>query len=425
MRAMKALSWNNRIPRTRLYVPNAELLLALGRLLVSGPQTGVPVADLEAAFARQWQTAGAVAGPYARTCFYFLLRALNLPDNSEIIATPINIHDMFNMAICAGLRPVFIDIDPANYQMSPEVLEQAITPRTRAVLVTHLFGIVPDMEKIAAICRTHNLLLLEDASHSFGATLNGRQMGTFGTAGLFSFSSLKSISTGYGGMVISDDADLVATMQKSLGALRPCAARDLRGILRKNLVIGTVTQPPVFGYAAFPAIRFLNRLDPKIVSRLQTDNPVQELLHEVPGDWLWRFSPLQADLAMGCLKRLAAENAVRQKHARIVLDALGPYAPDRLPALLPGAENVFWRFPFKVPEGHAFAKFMNRYGIDATTTLLPCCSQLEVFRDYAAPTPHAAAAARETYFLPIEHWLSEKQVAALAEAALEFVRAGS
>ncbi len=92
---------------------------------------------------------------------------------------------------------------------------------------------------------------------------------------------------------------------------------------------------------------------------------------------------------------------------------------------LPGAENVFWRFPFKVPEGHEFAKFMNRYGIDVTTTLLPCCSQLEIFRSYAAPTPHACGAVRETYFLPIEHWLSEKQVTALAEAAVAFVRAGA
>jgi len=422
---MKTLSWKNRIPRTRLYVTNAELVSALGRLIFAGPQAGVPVDELEKAFARQWRTAAAVAGPYARTCFYFLLKALNLPANSEIIATPINIHDMFNMALCAGLRPVFIDIDPANYQMSPELLEQAITPSTRAVLVTHLFGIVPDMERIAAICRKHGLILIEDASHSFGATLHGKQMGTFGKAGIFSFSSLKSISTGYGGMVISDDAGLVARVAESLHGLRPCSAKDMQGILRKNIIIGSVTQPLLFGYAAFPAIRFLNRLDPKIVSRLQTDNPVQKLLHEVPGEWLWRFSPLQADLAMRCLKRLAEENAVRQKHARIVLEALTPYASDRLPALLPGAENVFWRFPFKVPEGHEFAKFMNRYGIDVTTTLLPCCSQLEVFRSYAAPTPHASAAAKETYFLPIEHWLSEKQVSALAEAAVAFVRAGA
>ena len=422
---MKPLSWSERIPRTRLYVTNAELVSALGRLIFKGPNAGVAVDELERAFARQWQTAAAVAGPYARTCFYFLLKALNLPENSEIIATPINIHDMFNMAVCAGLRPVFIDIDPASYQMSPELLEQAITPRTRAVLATHLFGIVPDMERIAAICKKHDLILIEDASHSFGATLHGKQMGTFGKAGIFSFSSLKSISTGYGGMVISDDAGLAATIKESLAGLRPCAVKDMQGILRKNIIIGSVTQRLLFGYAAFPAIRLLNMLDPKIVSRLQTDNPVQELLHAVPAEWLWRFSPLQADLAMRCLKRLAAENAVRSRHADIVYDIIKPYAPDRLAALLPGAENVFWRFPFRAPEGHEFAKFMNRYGIDVTTTLLPCCSRLEVFRGYAAPTPHASRAALETYFLPIEHSLSEKQVTALAQAAVAFVRAGS
>jgi dTDP-4-amino-4,6-dideoxygalactose transaminase len=281
------------------------------------------------------------------------------------------------------------------------------------------------MERIAAICKKHGLLLIEDASHSFGATLRGKQMGTFGKAAIFSFSSLKSISTGYGGMVISDDTALIASIQQTLNSLRPCTVMDMQGILRKNIVIGLATQRLLFGYAAFPAIRFLNRLDPKIVSRLQTDNPVQKLLHEVPREWLWQFSPLQADLALRCLKRLDAENATRQKHARIVLDVLGPHAPDRLPALLAGAENVFWRFPFKVPEGHEFAKFMNRYGIDVTTTLLPCCSQMEIFGPYAAATPHASAAVRETYFLPIEHSLTEQQVSTLAQAAVEFVRAGA
>ena len=422
---MKALSWHERIPRTRLYISNTELVSALARLIVSGPAAGMPVADLEKAFASKWQAAGAVAGSYARISLYYLLKALNLPEGSEIITTPINIHDIFNMMLCAGLRPKFIDIDPANYQMSPEALEAAITPATRAVFVTNLFGIVPDMERIAAICKKHNLVLLEDVSHAYGARLRGKLLGTFGTAAIFSFSSLKSISTGYGGMMISDDSALVARTRSLMDGLRAPTRGDMQDILRKNIIIGLVTQQFIFGYAAFPAIRFLNTLDPKIVSRLQTDNPVHERLHEVPEKWLWKFSPLQAQLAMNCLARLDAENASRQRHARIVLDALGPLAPERLPALLPEAENVFWRFPFRVPEGHAFATFMNRYGIDTTTTLLPCCSQMDIFKDYAEPTPHAGRAVRETYFLPIEHYLTDQQVQTLARAAVEFVRAGS
>jgi dTDP-4-amino-4,6-dideoxygalactose transaminase len=422
---MKPLSWNGRIPRTRLYLSNAELISALWRALFSGADKGVPVDEFEKKFAAYCGAASAAAGSYARTCFYFLLKALDLPAGSEIIATPINIHDMFNMALCAGLRPVFIDIDPANYQMSPEALERAITPRTRAVLVTHLFGIVPDMEKIAAICEKHGLILIEDPSHSFGATLRGRHVGTFGKAGVFSFSSLKTICSGFGGIIVSDDAPLMAKIRHIQSGLRACTGGDLQWILRKNIIVGVATAPPLFGYATFPVVRFLNMLNPAIVARLQTDNPVQELLHEVPQEWLWRFSPLQAELALRCLQRLDQDNAVRRKHAQMVLDALTPYAADRLPALLPDAVNVFWRFPFRAPEGLEFVKFMNRYGIDVTTTMLPCCSRLPLFEAYAAPTPHAARAVQEAYFLPVEHWLSEKQVATLAEAAVAFVRAGS
>ena len=423
---MSALSWNDRIPRTRLYISNAELISSLCRVLLSSPQAGGASAEeLEKQFAEFCGAAGAVAGSYARTCFYFLLKALDLPPGSEMIASPVNIHDMFNMAMCAGLKPVFVDIDPSNYQMSPEALEAAITPKTRAVLVTHLFGIVPDMERIAAICKKHGLILLEDPSHSYGAKQRGRHVGTFGAAGVFSFSSLKTVSSGYGGIIVSDDGQLLSKIRKLVGNLRPGAASDMRDIFFKNIIVGMATQPPLFGLATFPVVRFLNQLNPAIVARLQTDNPVQELLREVPGSWLWGFTPLQAGLALRCLRRLAADNAVRERHAAMVLEALAPVAADRLPRLLPDTENVFWRFPFRAPEGIAFIKHMNRYGIDVTTTMLPCCSRLPVFQAIAAETPHAEKAVQEAYFLPLEHWLSERQVEGLIRAVADFVRAGA
>jgi perosamine synthetase len=421
---MKPLSILNRIPRTQLYLSNREIVGSIGRLLLNGPGYGFPVEQFAKEFAAQWKVRGAVAGSYARLCFYFAIKALNLPPGSEIITTPITIHDIINMIISNGHRPVFVDIDPTTYQMDPAALERAITCRTKAVLVTHLFGIASDMDKIVPICEKHNLALLEDASHSFGTALHRKRMGTFGKAGIFSLSSVKSITAGYGGVIVSDDMEFLTTVNESFHLLRQCKRQDLWDIFVKNLIVGLITSRFIFGCAAFPAIRFLNSRNPLVVNRLQTDNPEQKIIHEPLPEWMWQFSPLQADMAIRCLRRVDAENKKRQSNAQILFDILLPHAVNRLPRLLEDSYNVFWRFPFKAPEGREFMKYMNRYGIDVTTTLLPCCTKMSIFQEYVQSAPHAEKVPQEVFFLPIEHGLSEKQISTLAKVVLAFVRAG-
>ncbi len=421
---MNRSPWHHRIPRTRLYLKNRELIRALVNLALFGPNKGYPVDRFERTFARRWGTAGAVAGSYARVCLYRVLLFLNLPSGSEIITTPITIHDMINVIRMAGLRPVFVDIDPRTFQMDPDRLEAAVTGNTRAVLVTHLFGMPADMDRIVPICRKHDLILLEDASHAFNAALHGRPLGTFGTAGIFSLSSLKTVSSGYGGMIVSDDGALLQHVSEALNRQRPCMRRDLTDILLKSLLIGLVTQRMVFSLMAFPGIRFLNRWGSKLVTRLQTDNPDRTLLHSMPRDWLWGFSPIQAELAMACLQRLNRWDERRRMNAQVLMDVLTPVAPDRIPRLLPDATNVFWHFPFRAPEKRAFQRFMNRRGIDVSGTLLPCCSREPVFKDFRRPTPHAQQAVEEIYFLPVEPSLCLKQAEMVAQAASDFVTAG-
>lgn len=184
---MLRLPWHNRIPRTRLYIKDNEIWGSLLRLWLYGPKRGLSVADFEKEFAAMFAVNRAVAGPYARVCLYQILKTLNLPKGSEIITTPITIHDMINVIILAGYRPVFVDIDPRTYQMDPEALAQATTDKSSAVLLTHLFGMPSDMDRIMPICDRHGLVLIEDASHSFNAAIGGRVVGTFGAASFFPY----------------------------------------------------------------------------------------------------------------------------------------------------------------------------------------------------------------------------------------------
>jgi dTDP-4-amino-4,6-dideoxygalactose transaminase len=109
----------------------------------------------------------------------------------------------------AGARPVLVDVAPAGYGPDPEALERAVTPRTRAMLVVHMYGEPVEMEPLQAICRQHELRLVEDGSHAHGARLQGRHVGAFGDAGAFSAGIIKNLGAyGDAGFVITNDPEV-------------------------------------------------------------------------------------------------------------------------------------------------------------------------------------------------------------------------
>jgi dTDP-4-amino-4,6-dideoxygalactose transaminase len=106
-----------------------------------------------------------------------------------------------------GATPIFVDIDPVSYNIDPKLIELAITPRTKAIQVVHLYGLPADMPIIAEIAKKHQLLLIEDAAQAHLAEINGQRVGTFGDAAAFSFYPTKNMTSGEGGMIVMKNPD--------------------------------------------------------------------------------------------------------------------------------------------------------------------------------------------------------------------------
>src|SRR5471032_638903 len=123
-----------------------------------------------------------VSTEYGRMGLYFILKALDLPAGSEIIVPALTFWVVPEITRVAGLTPVFVDIDPATFTMSPAAAERAITPKTRAILPTHLYGMACDLDPILALAKRHNLRVVEDCAHSLGTKYKGRMVGTDGDA---------------------------------------------------------------------------------------------------------------------------------------------------------------------------------------------------------------------------------------------------
>ncbi len=130
---------------------------------------------------------------------------------TEVICDPV-VHFGALAATFFNAVPRFADINPDTYNMDPASLEANITENTRAVIVTHLWGQMAEMDRIREICKTKGLFLIEDCAHAVGAYWKGKHAGTYGDLGVFSFQEYKQLSTGDGGMTISNDSQLIANM---------------------------------------------------------------------------------------------------------------------------------------------------------------------------------------------------------------------
>jgi dTDP-4-amino-4,6-dideoxygalactose transaminase len=131
--------------------------------------------------------------------------AAGVTDGDEVITTPFSFVASANVMLYERAKPVFVDIDPQSLNLDPARIEAAISPRTKAILPVHAFGQPADMDPILDIAQRHNLVVIEDACEAIGAEYKGRKVGNLGRAGVFAFYPNKQMTTGEGGILVTDD----------------------------------------------------------------------------------------------------------------------------------------------------------------------------------------------------------------------------
>jgi perosamine synthetase len=198
----------DRIPLSRPEVGHLELdrlarVLESGRLAL-GPQT----AEFEKRIAQRAGTAHAVAVSSGTAALHLIVRALGIGDGDEVITTPYSFVASANAPLFERARPVFVDIDPVTLNIDPGRVEDAITPKTRAILAVDVFGLPAPWQELTDIANRRGLRLIDDACEAFGATLQGQPIGSWGDAAAFGFYPNKQITTGEGGCITTGDASI-------------------------------------------------------------------------------------------------------------------------------------------------------------------------------------------------------------------------
>ena len=169
---------------------------------------GPKLEEFESAFANYIGTKNAVAVNSGTSGLFLCMLALGIQPGDEVITTPFTFIASATPIMMAGARPVFVDIDPASLNIDPAKIESAITENTKAILPVEIFGNPAGLDKVCQIAQKHNLPVIEDSCEALGSALNGKKVGTFGTMSVFGFYPNKQITTGEGGIILTDNDDL-------------------------------------------------------------------------------------------------------------------------------------------------------------------------------------------------------------------------
>lgn len=301
------------------------------------------VARLEEGLARRMGRGHAIAVCNGSAALDAAVAALRLGPGDEVILPAHTIISCASAVVRAGATPVLTDCDPATWNMTAEAVAERITPRTKAVMAVHIFGLPAPMQGILALAKEHGLAVIEDAAEAIGQTCNGAPCGGLGDISCLSFYPNKLVTTGEGGMLLTDD-DRLAERCRSLRNLCFQKRRFIHEELGWNLRMSNLQ--------AAVGVAQLERLDQAIVRKRAIGALYQRLLAGTPGLLLppaatpdaenlyWVFGvvldddvPFDADEAM----RRLAEDGVGTRpffwplHEQPVFRRMGLFADDRHP----------------------------------------------------------------------------------------------
>jgi len=300
------------------------------------------------------------------------LRACEVHAGDEVLLPPFTFVATGSAVSALGAKPVFVDIRPDTYNIDPAELARRVTPRTRAIVVVHLYGLAADMDPILAFAKSRKLPVVEDNAQAIGASYKGRRTGSLGDAACLSFYPTKNLGAyGDAGMLVTNSAELAARIRT-----------------------------------------------------LRNHGQDRKYLSSEPG-WNSRLDEIQATILRVKLRHLSNWQHARQSHAA-EYNRLFSQVPGVMPPLAPeGFEHVYHQYTIRVEQRDALQKFLSERRIGSTVYypyslhLQPLYSALG---HKAGDFPHAERAAKEVLSLPMYPELRKEQIARVVDTVAEFLK---
>jgi dTDP-4-amino-4,6-dideoxygalactose transaminase len=395
--------------RARFYGRSTNYTSVARDVLLGRIHAGDDVAGIERTIGEFLGARHVVCTPQARVGIYLVIKELTRT-KKKVVLSPYTIHDVINMVICAGATPVFADIDRKTCNIDARQVAQLVDGDTAAVMVTHLHGLACDIEAIAAICRERKVALIEDTAQSFGAKVNGKRLGTFGDAGIYSFGMAKNVNCLYGGAVATQRDDLAAALR---GQLADLPYQDTEMLLRRAgfcLVGDTITWPPIFRASTYWVFRFGYLNDVEALNKRVRGEDAPTRKDQIPESYLRRMTPMQARLLAPQIPEVDRLSQIRVGYARRYDAGLRDIPEIITPPLREDGSHIYLNYAIQVEDRHALLRYLMQHGRDLTVQHMGNNADYECYGEFHRDCPNARATAQQVLLLPSDSGYGEDEV---------------
>ncbi|MFH0956481.1 MAG: DegT/DnrJ/EryC1/StrS family aminotransferase [Candidatus Aenigmatarchaeota archaeon] len=349
-----------------------EEIRAVVRVLKSGAIVkGEQVKEFESAFAKYIGAKRAVSCSSGTAALQVGLKVLGIAEGDEVITTPLTFIATSNAVIHNRAKPVFADIDERTFNIDPVKIRSCVTKKTKAVIVVHLYGQPCNMDEIVGLCEKLNLLLVEDCAQAHGAEFQKKKVGSFGDISIFSFYATKNMTTGEGGMILTDN----------------------EAVAEKAEV-------------------------------MMNQGQVGKYEHVMIGE-NDRMTDIEAAMGIEQLKKLDRMNEKRTRNARVLTRGLSGLDWLQVPYVDKRVKPVWHQYTVKVASGMRddFLEHLNKNGVGARvyypkpSYMQPAYENLG-FREGLCPV--AESVARQVVSLPVHSMLKKGDVRAIVETVRKY-----
>lgn len=341
---------------------------------------GSYIERFETSYAKQLGIRHAITASNGTAALHLAVASLGIKKGDEVIMPDLTIISCPLSVMYTGATPVFVDVDPVTFTIDPQKIEEKITKRTRAIMVVHLYGHPCDMDPIMMLAKKYNLFVIEDAAEAHGALYKGKPVGTIGTIGAYSFYANKIVTTGEGGMVLTNNTRLATRVR-----------------LLKNL----------------------------------SHSPKRRFWHEHIG-FNYRLTNISAAIGLAQLESIQTYIDKKKWMAKVYAEALSGNPYLTLPAEKPWAQSVYWMYALTLTKNAPISKNtlrlrLKKKGIDTRDFFYPLHTQpiLQKFVKKKSRFPVSDFASAHGFYVPSGLAITKEQIQTVANTLKELLTKAS
>lgn len=359
------------------------------------------VDTFEKQFAEYNQSKYCVAFPFARVGIYQSLKVLDIPKESEIIMPPITIKGILEVVLKYGIKPNFVDIDPNTYCFNIDELSKNMNKNTKSILITYLYGVVPEMEKIINFAKKNNLIIIEDFSQCLNGKYSNQKVGNFGSIGIYSSSTTKTFDTYGGGLCVTNDENLYKKLKKIQSSLNEPKKITLFKKIFVDFSRNLLTNILIFNLFTIRLIKLIQFFKKDFLTKYVGERDLT-IVNTFPKQYYEKFSSFQANVGQLTLDLVDTYDKKRLGNIKYIVEEKN---------INNKKQNIYWQYLYvdENKDSKKTLEIFQKHKIDTSNPSLPLLSDHQIFKQ-KFNCESAKTILSHGYFIPSYHKLKRKDI---------------